>query len=195
MYCRKCGAEIPDDSVFCPICAAQLLSVEINEQETKENSECENTCPKGPAPKTEPKETTTQATSSAAPKLKKHMVLKVVVGALLILLIICSEGFRSLLGIAALFAVPVSLVVFIIQAIRKKAKKKWGIVCIVAISVGVVFILTDSSFQEGFQNGKVSNEIVGEWVGCAASINDGDLIPISDLDEYATSCNVKKMEL
>ena len=173
MYCRKCGAEIPDDSAFCPICAAQLLSVKINEQETEENSECKNTSPKVSAPKTAPKGTTTQATSSVDPKPKKHIVWEVVVGALLILLIICSEGFRNLLGIVALFAVPVSLVVLVIQAIRKKPKKKWVIACLIALAVVLVFSNTAARSKDA---------IVGEWELSFVSFLGNDFVPAEDID-------------
>ncbi len=35
MYCRKCGAEIPDDAVFCPECGERVIKVSQNQKTTK----------------------------------------------------------------------------------------------------------------------------------------------------------------
>lgn len=35
MYCRKCGAEIPDEAVFCPECGERVIKVSENRKTTK----------------------------------------------------------------------------------------------------------------------------------------------------------------
>lgn len=38
MYCQKCGAQIPDDSVFCENCGAKVTEAENKKREPKKNS-------------------------------------------------------------------------------------------------------------------------------------------------------------
>ncbi len=41
-YCRKCGFQMPDDSLFCPQCGIRVETNNVNESPGKENPATDN---------------------------------------------------------------------------------------------------------------------------------------------------------
>lgn len=41
-YCRKCGFQIPDDSIFCPQCGVRIETNNVNETQENRNFANEN---------------------------------------------------------------------------------------------------------------------------------------------------------
>ena len=69
MFCDQCGAELPDDSVFCPKCGARLTSVdsEANNAAGEAAPEAENTAGNAPENMTN----VSSGTPAAEPPKKK----------------------------------------------------------------------------------------------------------------------------
>lgn len=166
MFCKNCGTDIPGDSKFCPACGASVSEEKnvgqpdgLNTKATAENTN----------------------RTGKAPTSKIKVVGKIFLGIILLLLLICSSTFRSLVFIFAVIMIPVSLGIFVVGLIRKTPKKKWGIIFAVSFILAVVFSSGISS---------TADPIVGRWEGLFYEPKDGDVLFSDDIGDF--SCVVNK---
>ena len=181
MICKKCNARIPDDAKFCPACGAAVLDNQSEEQQKmKYCPQCgtkipegESSCPKCEKQESNPVGIESSKNNEVKVTPKNRKIIKIIVGIVLFLLFICSDLFRSMVNLLAIFAVPVLLVIFVICAIRKKPKKKWGIAFLAALAVVLIFTNSTAGSKDA---------IVGEWELSFVSFFGEDFVPAEDID-------------
>lgn len=152
MLCRKCNGEIPEGAAFCPACGTPVS--EIPEEKSSTQRYCtkcgteippgENDCPKC-SEETAGQETvnaqTSEAQDSPKKKVSRNKILMIVIGVVVAILLVCSETMRVFACLAGAIIFPVSLVLWIVCHVRKKPKKTWGVLMIVAVVLVLVYIL------------------------------------------------------
>lgn len=181
MICKKCNASIPDDAKFCPNCGSSVSDNQPeNQAKMKYCPQCgteipkgESTCPKCEKQESNPVGIELSKNNKVKVTPKNRKIIKIIVGIVLLLLFICFDLFRSMVNLLSIFAVPVFLVIFLICAIRKKPKKKWGIAFLTALAIALVF-----------NNSAVGSKdaIVGEWELSFVSFFGEDFVPAEDID-------------
>lgn len=104
------------------------------------------------------------------------------------------EVLVALIGLAALAAVPVCLIMIIVQAVRKKPRKKW---VIAAISSVVVFILAiermptcEHVWEEATCENAKTCSLCGDYEGESLGHDSNELKPVKE----ATCTEVGRME-
>lgn len=141
MTCKKCNAQIPEGAAFCPACGAAVSEATDEKKPIVqycpkcgiEIPDGENTCPK--CSKKEDNLSAESGQPDIQPRIpeKKRKIGTIAAGIIVVLLLICSATVRMFACLLAFLAVPVSLVLFIVCHVRKKPKKKWGVLCVVSL--------------------------------------------------------------
>lgn len=109
MTCEKCAAPLPNGASFCPSCGTPV-------SEHKQQN---------PA----------QHSAIAEPPLKTLSPAKIIKYIIFALLFFSFKGVRLIFCVLAFFAAPVYLIIFIVQYIRKRPKRKWGIAFLLTVAI------------------------------------------------------------
>ena len=162
MYCYKCGGRIDDDSKFCCHCGAAVKKFteddmfrsegESHDQETVlEISDIVvvPTSSVGDQPKdgssTFDSAVVDNTSKPTKPRKTTKTWLLLVAWLAIVVIAVIFKELAPTIGLIAFFAAPVLFVIFVIQAIRKKAKKKWIITWVLSLLTFVVMMFIDMS--------------------------------------------------
>ena len=152
MDCRSCGASVPPNAAYCPICGSKVVDNIFPEDSAMRScAPCETELSNGEGSRiksntrhekqTAGKESTDHPSKDALEMPGIGQVIKYVI---FTLIFICFKETRKFFGLVAFFVTPVCLIILLIQTIRKKPKVKWGIATLVSIGIFLITGLTAS---------------------------------------------------
>lgn len=153
-FCPTCGATIDAQSKFCPMCGQRVSELQdevrelpindvaespINEESTFEYSST-----------LEPIEQVNLADDDSKKTIKHHLLSKtgLLLAASWVLVVIISilfEGVVPVVGVLAFIATPVLFLIFIVRAIKKKAKKTWALATGFSLLIFLTVLVIDTS--------------------------------------------------
>lgn len=133
MICKNCKATIPDDSAFCMACGSKVspstAPAELNESTDTPHDAVVNIDEIAEVSH----EQDEQPKRASAFSFK---AIALILAAVALLCIIClTFGGRIIGGLTAIVLTPVSAIGLIVQVVRKKSKKAWGILLGFACSI------------------------------------------------------------
>lgn len=131
----ECGGDIPDDVASCPDCGCPVDA--NSKSKLEENGGMPNYAA------VIPETNHTKPRKKAANKKGKIIIAGVV---FIIILLWLDEP--AVVAFLALLAAPVSIVGVVIQFVRKRPKKKWGIVLLASVALFLLYVAIPSAHCE-----------------------------------------------
>ena len=144
-FCPACGAEIDAQSNFCPMCGQKI---EQAREDTVVISHTEEAFVETEiAPDMGEQISLNASANDELPKSKRLSRGKILAIAWVAMVAVAAvfKEVAPIIGLTAFFAAPVLFVIFVIQAIRKKPKKKWAISWGITLLTFIVMLFIDAS--------------------------------------------------
>ena len=130
--CKECGEVLPEEAIVCPSCGCPV---------EKEERESVNESPTSKETVSAPKYVTPNTDSRKAENetKKPKMGMKAWIACFVVAVIVLWVINPLIVGVVAFLAAPISLVGLVVQWIRKKPKKKWGIALAVSVALFLLY--------------------------------------------------------